>query len=138
MRLRGRGLHLIGTEGSSPPLPYIEVDEGEAEVLIRLGYAEEVTGRAEKARQEGGAEGGNPTAASAPASASAPPHGAEGGRPPVEEPKPEGGETRAETILHALDLVEGEPTVEAIAEITGLADVTAEEVAAAVAAKAAE
>jgi hypothetical protein len=35
-------------------------------------------------------------------------------------------------------LVEGEPTVEAIAEITGLADVTAEEIAAAVAAKAAE
>jgi hypothetical protein len=38
-------------------------------------------------------------------------------------------------IADALDLVEGEPTVEAVADITGLADLTADEIAAAIAAK---
>jgi hypothetical protein len=42
MRVRGLHCHLIGTEGQSPPLPYIEVSDTEGAVLIGLGHAVEV------------------------------------------------------------------------------------------------
>lgn len=35
MRLRGITLTLTGTEGSTPPLPFIEVEDGEAEALLK-------------------------------------------------------------------------------------------------------
>lgn len=42
MRVRGRGAVLHGAEGATPPLPYIELDDAEAQTLIALGYAEAV------------------------------------------------------------------------------------------------
>jgi hypothetical protein len=88
-------------------------------------------------RRKPPAEGANGAEGAAPESTEATPD-APGGEAAE---TPHGGE-RAETILHALDLVEdgqretegeraGKPTVAAIAEITGLADVTAEEIDAA-------
>jgi hypothetical protein len=118
--VRGHHCHLIGTEGSSPPLPHIEVSNEEGAALVALGLAKEVDGQKVKAK-------GKPAPEKTPE------------KTPEPEKKPEGeGEPqhdRADTIAEALDLVEGEPTVEAVADITGLADVTAEEIAAAVAAK---
>lgn len=137
MKVRGRDCRLIGTEGSSPPLPYIEVSDSEGAALIGRGHAEEVIGEDAE-----------------PAKAPEKPKKAAKSEP---EPKPEpevakgapADPERVQTIVEGLDLVEpehleaegdraGKPKPEAIAEITGLADVTHAEVDAAVAAKAAE
>jgi hypothetical protein len=129
MRVTGNGCHLIGTEGSSPPLPYIEVSEGTGNALIRQKLAVEFTGPDAEPKKA-------PKKAAEPKKAPEPVKEPEPAKEPEKKPEAEGeGEDRAETILHALDLVEGEPTAEAIAEITGLADVTAEEIAEAVKAK---
>lgn len=42
MRLTGKNTSLVGAEGESPPLPFIEVDADEAQGLIERGYATEV------------------------------------------------------------------------------------------------
>lgn len=160
IRVRGTGCVLIGPEGRTPPLPFITVDEGEGNALIAQKLAalytgeepeaeapaedevteevaeevtEEVTENAEEVVEEvtdevtendtdTGGEGDDEN----------------GGDDPAVE--------RANTIMEALDLVEeaglvksgdrkGKPTVKAIEEITGLEDVTADEIDAAIAAK---
>lgn len=126
MKVTGNACHIIGTEGSSPPLPYVEVSDTEGRVLIGLGHAVEVTDvdDAPEPAPKKKAESKAPPASKEPET---PP-------PPAAEPN-KVDEDRATLIADALDLVEGDPTVEAVADITGLADVTAEEIAAAVAAK---
>lgn len=124
MLVRGLNCHLIGTEGSCPPLPYIEVSDSEGKALIGLGHAEEVTDAPAAPEPKKPA-----TKASKPAKDETPPP-----PPPAAEPN-KVDEDRAQLIADALDLVEGEATAEAVADITGLADVSAEEIAAAKAAK---
>jgi outer membrane biosynthesis protein TonB len=158
VRVCGKGATLRGPEGSSPPLPFLNVTDQEGETLIRLGIAvrvadEDVEAPAEAPKPKA------PPKAKVEAPAPPPPPAEETPPPPPPEapveapkveaepaPKAEGNaEDRAETILHALDLVEpngmeaegdrkGKPTVQAIQEITGLSDVTVEEIDAAVAA----
>jgi hypothetical protein len=141
VKVVGKGLTLIGTDGSCPPLPYIEVSPSEGKVLIARGYAVEYAGPAEA----------EPEPAAAPA-----PRGRGGKKadetppppppPPPSDEEAKAAEERAHNIAGALDLVEevhletegervGKPTVAAIADITGIADVTAEEIDAALAAK---
>lgn len=123
-----------GPEGSSPPLPYIEVEDAHAERLIARKLAEEVSD------EEPSVE--SPAApVEEPAKTEEPPAGgpAEGG------PASNKVEDDRETLIRdALDLVEadgrdeaGKPTAKAIEEITGLANVTVEEIDAALAAHAA-
>jgi hypothetical protein len=129
MKVVGKSLTLIGTEGSCPPLPYIEVSDSEGKALIGLGYATKyVAADAPEAEPP------------APAKAAKGKKAAKDAAPPPPTPEPEKVDAdavneRMATIVEALDLVEGEPTVEAVADITGLADVTAEEIDAAKAAK---
>jgi hypothetical protein len=114
VKVVGKGLTLIGTEGSCPPLPYIEVTASEGKVLIARGYAVEYAGAAEAEPEPAPKKAAKVEKASAPTKVD---------------------DDRTQLIADALDLIEGEPTVEAVADITGLADVTADEIAAAVAAK---
>lgn len=134
MLVRGKGATLHGPEGRSPPLPFIEVDDAEGERLIARGLAVAVEAP-EPAPEEPAKQSKTPKAAETAPKVPEPPQAPENAAAAVE---------RAETILHALDLVEesqrddsgprqGMPTIAAIAEITGLADVTAEEIDAAVA-----
>lgn len=148
IRVTGAGSVLIGPEGRTPPLPFITVDANEGRALIRLGNAKEYVGE------------GEGEAPAAPPALPAPPAWLPKVTPPAPEPEKvsestdegtgageeEGGEGRAETIAEALDLVEadglvktgdrkGKPKVSAIEAITGLTDVTAEEIDAAIAAK---
>lgn len=128
MLVRAKGNRtLAGEEGATPPLPYIEVDDAEGQRLIDLGHAEE----AQPMEAEPAPEAPPPPPPPPP--------------PPASEPEPtKVDEDRATLIRDALDLVEadgkgedGKPTAKAIEEITGLADVTAEEIDAALAAHAA-
>jgi outer membrane biosynthesis protein TonB len=146
VRVCGTGATLHAPEGSSPPLPFVTVSDAQGANLIRLGLATRVADDVEAPVE---APKPTPKPAAAPKSKAAP---AEAPPPPpapapapaeetkVEEPK---ADDRAETILHAIDLVEpdgfetegdrkGKPTVQAIQEITGLSDVTVEEIDAAV------
>lgn len=180
MKVRGKGTVLIGLEGRSPPLPFIEIEDGEGEALIALGLAVEVSDEEAELAQveeapaddqvEEPAQPSIPvtdTAAQAKVDADiAADHAAEaseeaseeGSEAPAEESTDDNvgagepdqggqeGETRAELIAEALDLVEadglvkngdraGKPKVSAIEAITGLTDVTADEIDAAVAAR---
>lgn len=48
MKLTGKNTSLVGAEGHSPPLPFIEVEDAHANRLIALGWAKEyVEGEAE-------------------------------------------------------------------------------------------
>jgi hypothetical protein len=204
VRLTGNGFVLMGAEGSSPPLPYIEVDENEARALIRSGDAILYAGSAELAAEwaegerqasedaqaalaaqatadaEAKAKADAESAAQAAAEADAKEKAdadaqaeaerlvaeslANGTPLQVDEGllvpggEGEGGEggqaddavaARKQTIADALELVEdehlvktgaraGKPTLKAMEEITGLADLTVAEIDAVVADKAAE
>lgn len=174
MRVRGHECHLIGTEGSSPPLPYIEVSANEGKALIGLGVAKAVTGEEldaeaeaetaaaealaaeaqaleDAAREEAEAElaalnAAEEEAARLAAEAEANANEGEGEGDDSDGEEDPAAAERANTIAEALDLVEeaglvktgdrkGHPTVKAIEDITGLTDVTADEIDAAVAAK---
>jgi hypothetical protein len=124
VRVTGNKCTLIGNEGSSPPLPHIEVSASEGKALIGLGHAIEVKGGA-SADPEPKADSAPATKAEAKAKALA--------------------DDRAQLIADALHLVEpegletegereGKPTVAAIEAITDLSDVTAEEIDVALAA----
>jgi hypothetical protein len=134
MRVCGKGAVLIGTEGSSPPLPYLTVDDNQGATFVRLGIAVEVSDDV-----------------AAPVEPVVEPV-VEAPVEPVVEPVVEAPvvetkeETREEAISAALDLVEedglvktgaraGKPKVSAIEAITGLNDVTVEEIDAALAAR---
>jgi hypothetical protein len=128
MKVVGKSLTLIGTEGSCPPLPYIEVSDSEGKALIGLGYATKyVAADAPEPEAPAPAKAAKGKKAAKDSAPPPPP-------PPADEPN-KVDEDRAQLIADALDLVEGEPTVEAVADITGLTDVTAEEIDAAKAAK---
>jgi hypothetical protein len=155
---------LIGPEGRTPPLPFITVDADEGRALIAQKLAAEVTGgdeaadAAEAAAREA-AEREAAEAAEREAREAAEREAAEAAAREAAERAAAAGPNvsgdgegkgldleRASTIAEALDLVEadglvktgdrkGRPKVEAIEEITGLADVTAAEIDAAIAAK---
>lgn len=133
MRITGAGCTLIGPEGRTPPLPFITVDAGEAESLIAQKLATPYTG------EEAEEDAADPAADT--------PTNPDPAADPEPEPEPDApaDEDRAAAIAEALDLMEaddlvktgeraGKPKVSAIEAATGLADVTAEEIDAVIAA----
>jgi type IV secretory pathway VirB10-like protein len=150
VRVTAKGCVLIGEAGNCPPLPYLEVTDDEGHALIGAGHALEYT---EEGQEEPAAPPPPPAAKTKKAETPPPPPPPPADTPPPPPPPANGTEEghqaddRAETILHALDLVEtdgletegdrqGKPTVAAIEAITGLADVTTAEIDAALAAHA--
>jgi outer membrane biosynthesis protein TonB len=150
VRITARDCVLIGEAGHCPPLPYLEVSDDEAQALIGLKLAAEYEGQDEPAAPPPPPPAKTKKAETPPPPPPPPPPP---DTPPPPPPPANGTEEghqaddRAETILHALDLVEtdgletegdrqGKPTVAAIEAITGLADVTVEEIDAALAAHA--
>lgn len=152
MKVCGKGATIVGKEGRTPPLPFVTVSESEGHALIGLGVAEKV--EAEDAPTEAPPAPASPpkvtkAAKSESPPAPPPPPAEEPEKAPEEAPKaPEGAPdpARVQTIVEGLDLVEpehletegdraGKPKPEAVAEITGLTDVTHAEVDAAIAAK---
>lgn len=160
VRISGNGAVLIGPEGRTPPLPFITVDAKEARALIGMNLAVLVEGdlpepEVTDADMDLEPEVTEPETAPEPApepevqpepetapepEANPEPNAPEGGEGGTE------GETREEALIAALDLMEaddlvktgdraGKPKVGAMEAATGLTDLTADEIDAAVAAK---
>lgn len=151
MRVRGKNAVLIGAEGRTPPLPFIEVTEEEGLSLIGLGVAEEAHGAADVAApaaepESAGEASDAGLAEPAPAEpgASSVDSLAEVVTPPAdatsadEAPSGNAASDRDEAILEAFELLTdedlvktgeraGRPRVSAIEEATGFTDVSVEE-----------
>lgn len=135
MKVVGKGLTLIGGEGSCPPLPYIEVSEDEGKALIGIGHAVEYAGPEAEAEK-------SPSKSEAKAADKAAKAEAEAAEAEAKaKAKAALAEDRAQLIAEAIHLVEpeglgedGKPTVDSIQAITDLTDVTADEIDAALAA----
>lgn len=163
IRVTGASAVLIGPEGRTPPLPFITVDEAEGLALIAQKLATHYTGTDEldvdpEAEAKAAAEAEPAPDTVTPPAEPEPEPEAEPEPDPETAPAPnapEGGEggtegaSRAETIREALDLMEagdlvkngdraGKPKVSAMEAATGINDLTAEEIDAAVAARDAE
>lgn len=156
IRICGTGCVLIGPEGRTPPLRFITVDADEGRALIAQALAAEVAGEGEAPEPEGtdtdtdtdtgtggNADEGEDSDTDTDANTGGGDDVNAGGAP--EEGGAEGA-TRADLITEALDLMEagdlvktgeraGKPKVDAMAAATGLADITADEIDAAIAAK---
>lgn len=161
MKVRGNGCVIVGLEGRTPPLPHITVSASEGRALIAQNLAVEVDADDAGAEVPGPEQQPEPTPEPAPEPTPEPqPEPTPEPEPePQPEPQPEPeaapeptpestaiAEDRATLIGDALDLVEGDglvksgertgkPKVAAIEDITGLSDVTTQEIDAAIAAK---